>query len=1072
MQTCILVIGFECDEVKLFTKVVQEKFESLRVAAKENLRQIEIEANCGEPLCIFINNSRLNGHSIDLIRELQKNFITREIPVVIVTDPVIGDCYRREALDAGVSAFLNKPVNDAELAEFLLSLPVRKHSAQRGSKNGGNNDDEIAETRMILSERLKELECLHAIGRLVVAPGLTTEEVLEKSANIIASSMQFPKQASVTISVDDNDFVSGNSTDHGLMISCGICINDELSGLLAVGYPDGKAEGAGFIFLPQEKDLIKTVAGTLGRYLEYRKAVDAVGKQEFLLEEIGSIAKIGGWEYDPFGGNHRWTRELFKIHGMKSGPESEIINRYQDYTPKSRKLFEKAMRRSLRSGHEFSLECELITQEGRHKWVRVIGKPVFSDGRVIKMQGTVQDISEMKKAAREILESREYLGATLDSIGDAVIVTDLNGIITRLNPAAAKITGWISEDATGRPFETVFRIIKENTGQDINPVEGIIWGNNGAGLPENLILVSKEGIEIPVMAKGTPLKDRLGETTGVVLVFGDRSKEWLLRKIQDLRIRLFEYSATHTLNELLVKIIDELEELTGSSIGFYHFFSTGQDQVKLQAWSTRTRRQYCSLTADNRHYDISEAGIWAESLKTGKPVIHNDFRSLAYRKGFSEGHAEVFRLLTVPVVRNNRVVAIIGLGNKPVDFTRRDTELLSYIADRTWEVVEKMRSDEEFRVMEKKLRLLNRSVDQSTISLFITDTEGEIEHVNRTFLERSGYTYEELCGKMLRILKPGNAPESMQAEIWENLNAGGEWQGEWQNRRKSGEVYWERVYLSAVKNNQDRVENFIALCEDITQQKKIESDLIAAKEKAEESDRLKSAFLANMSHEIRTPMNGILGFLQLINKPDISDIARDQYISIINESGNRLMDTINDLIEISQIETGQLKISFSAIDLNEILEYLYGFFKPEAENKGLQLIACNNLPVPGSIIYTDKSKLQSILVNLIKNALKFTREGFVEFGAGIKDNSLCLYVKDSGIGIPGDKLEKIFDRFVQADMTYSKAYEGSGLGLSLVRSYIDALGGTISVKSQVGQGTVFKITLAYTLAENGYDLSA
>jgi signal transduction histidine kinase len=143
------------------------------------------------------------------------------------------------------------------------------------------------------------------------------------------------------------------------------------------------------------------------------------------------------------------------------------------------------------------------------------------------------------------------------------------------------------------------------------------------------------------------------------------------------------------------------------------------------------------------------------------------------------------------------------------------------------------------------------------------------------------------------------------------------------------------------------------------------------------------------------------------------------------------------------------------------------FFKPEADKKGLELKRCSNLPGKMGVIYTDRNKILSVLTNLIKNALKFTSEGFVEFGSGFCGNDLCLYVRDSGIGIPDDKLDAIFERFVQADMAYSKGYEGSGLGLSIAKSYIEALGGTISVKSQVGEGTIFWVTMEYNPAENG-----
>ncbi len=385
-----------------------------------------------------------------------------------------------------------------------------------------------------------------------------------------------------------------------------------------------------------------------------------------------------------------------------------------------------------------------------------------------------------------------------------------------------------------------------------------------------------------------------------------------------------------------------------------------------------------------------------------------------------------------------------------------------FLQDHTKEYIHSIVNDvTESKKRERQLRLLKRSVEQSPVSLFITDTKGIIDYVNRTFTELTGYTQDELKGRVLRILKPGNTSESVYKNIWYNLNEGREWKGEHQNRKKDGTVYWEKILISPVKNKKGLAENFIVISEDISKWKEIESDLVAAKEMAEESDRLKSAFLANMSHEIRTPMNGILGFLDLFRNPDIPDANKDHYIEIVKESGGRLLDTINDIIEISKIEVGQSKIELSQVNPSGELEYLLEFFRLDAEKKGLVLKLRNDLPEKNKTIYTDKAKLISILSNLIKNSIKFTSKGIVEFGAGLKRNQLIFYVKDTGIGIPEEKIKVVFDRFVQADTNIAKPYEGSGLGLAIAKSYTELLGGKISVESEVGRGTNFIVMLSY-----------
>ncbi|SHJ98116.1 PAS domain S-box-containing protein [Tangfeifania diversioriginum] len=243
------------------------------------------------------------------------------------------------------------------------------------------------------------------------------------------------------------------------------------------------------------------------------------------------------------------------------------------------------------------------------------------------------------------------------------------------------------------------------------------------------------------------------------------------------------------------------------------------------------------------------------------------------------------------------------------------------------------------------------------------------------------------------------------------------------------------------------------------------TDLLAAKEKAEESERLKSAFLANMSHEIRTPMNGIIGFIDILNDPDTRDDDRETYFDLVKKSGNRLLTTINDIIEISKIEAGQAQLNFSREKVDEIMNEHFSFFKPGAAANGITL----KLQLPESAlpaIETDRNKLDSILTNLINNALKFTKEGTIEFGCQLSGNKLNFFVKDTGVGISADRIEAIFNRFEQAEMGINRGHEGTGLGLSISKAYAAMLGGDLWVESQKGEGSTFYFNIDYIAAEN------
>jgi signal transduction histidine kinase/ActR/RegA family two-component response regulator len=257
------------------------------------------------------------------------------------------------------------------------------------------------------------------------------------------------------------------------------------------------------------------------------------------------------------------------------------------------------------------------------------------------------------------------------------------------------------------------------------------------------------------------------------------------------------------------------------------------------------------------------------------------------------------------------------------------------------------------------------------------------------------------------------------------------------------------------------IEVFAKQCGLILQKLLFENALTIAKEKAEESDRLKSAFLANMSHEIRTPMNGVLGFTDLLKESNLSGEEQQHYIDIIQKSGNRMLSTINDIIEISRIEAGEMRINAVKVNINKHLFTIKNFFYLEAEKKGINVVIDNNLPNEDLFIVTDKAKLSSILTNLIKNAIKFTKKGEIRIGCKQDNAFLEFYIKDSGIGIPKDRKDAIFNRFEQADIEDKEAHQGSGLGLTISKSYVEMLGGKIWVESEENKGSTFFFTILF-----------
>jgi signal transduction histidine kinase len=290
-------------------------------------------------------------------------------------------------------------------------------------------------------------------------------------------------------------------------------------------------------------------------------------------------------------------------------------------------------------------------------------------------------------------------------------------------------------------------------------------------------------------------------------------------------------------------------------------------------------------------------------------------------------------------------------------------------------------------------------------------------------------------------------------------------------------VKWRWTKGQPIYDTAGKVVKLSGTVQDINERKQEEEELMKAKERAEESDRLKSAFLANMSHEIRTPMNGILGFADLLKEPMLTGEEQQEYIQIIEKSGNRMLNIINDIINISKIESGQMELSFSDTNIKDQIEFIYSFFKHEADQKGIMLSYNNLLPPSVTIIRTDREKLYAILTNLVKNAIKYTDYGAIEIGCNLKTNidptepvsepvELLYYIKDTGIGISQDKQVAIFDRFVQVDTSDYKVKQGAGLGLAITKAYVEMLGGQIWVESEIDKGSKFHFSIPFKPASN------
>jgi PAS domain S-box-containing protein len=433
------------------------------------------------------------------------------------------------------------------------------------------------------------------------------------------------------------------------------------------------------------------------------------------------------------------------------------------------------------------------------------------------------------------------------------------------------------------------------------------------------------------------------------------------------------------------------------------------------------------------HLGVDEVSL-LKLIAGEMPVYHTEKRYIR------KDGTTVWGSTTVSIIRNNKA---------EVQF------FLVIIEDIT---SQKKAADE----VESSNSLLKATLESTEDGLLVVDSKGKIVQFNQKFLEMWMIPPEIIAAGEDRITldfvkNQLAAPEKFLENV-KNLYTDPEATSSDQLDFIDGRIY-ERYSQPQKINGRSvgRVWSF----RDITRQKRAEAEIIAAKEKAEESDRLKTAFLHNVSHEIRTPMNAIIGFSTLLNEPDTTEDERYQYTDIIFKSGSQLLSIINDIVDIANVESGQAKINMSEFNLNSTLKGLLDQFSISAKQKNISLSLKTGLPDKDSVIITDNTKLVQVISNLINNSIKFSAKGEIAFGYILKDKFLEFSVKDTGIGIPQEYHSKIFDRFYQVDSAVSRQFGGTGLGLSICKGYVEILGGSIRVESDPQTGTLFVFTIPY-----------
>lgn len=627
-----------------------------------------------------------------------------------------------------------------------------------------------------------------------------------------------------------------------------------------------------------------------------------------------------------------------------------------------------------------------------------------------------------KNIYKELLENEMKLWAqhekfkvVMDSIGDGIITLDLNGNIQYLNTRAEELTGWNLKETRGRGFHEVYNVINEETGQQENNIlDKVLKKGLVKELGNHTLLISKNGTEIPVMDTGAPLFDSSGKVTGIAISFQDETEKRQQKRLlaeSEKQYREFveadltgDYIATPDgkilfCNPAFAEILGygSVEELIGKNIVEFYQNPEERKEFLILLQNQKTIKNY---TIKLKHKD-----------KTN-------------------------------IICNENIVGKFDANGNLVQY-------LGFMYDITDQVL----AEEELRIKEQLLSSVMQT-QQELICRFLPDTT--LTFVNKAYCKIFGKNEKELIGSKFLEFIPKNEWKDIFT-ILKNLNADNPSHTYVSSSNKpDGSVASMEWTDTAILNELNEVVEFQSVGHDITEKLKAKQELIKSKEKAEESDRLKTAFINNISHEIRTPLNAILGFGQILVDMDMAPEKRMKYYEVVQSSSNRLMNTMTDYMDMAMIFSETIKAQRKVFALQPLFEKIAENTKQLVAEKKIDFKAEIPSEPTDFFMHSDPEFIRKIMDKLLDNAFKFTQQGKISCGYQIKSGFVEFFVQDTGIGIDSDKMEMIFNMFVQGDTSNTRGYEGSGLGLSIANGLSNQLGGSISFASKKNKGSIFK----------------
>lgn len=617
----------------------------------------------------------------------------------------------------------------------------------------------------------------------------------------------------------------------------------------------------------------------------------------------------------------------------------------------------------------------------------------------------ITDITKRKKTWENLVASEEKYRTLFENAEDVFFQTDLEGILYEISPSVDQYLGYCRDELIGNPIFNLYYDLNE---RDL--LIKVLLENNKVRdfdvrfrTRNDEIIYASMNAKLIFNSKGQPdmIEGSLRDITERI------EADEILKKSEEKFHTLFED------NSIAKLIIDpdtqQIVDANYSAARFYGFSKEALKQMKVAEISTTKPEEVTVLL---------------------KKIRATGFQQYETQHCCNDGSLKDVEIFAskVEISGKEYIYTIVN----DISY-RKQTEQLS--------------------------RLLNKSIEQSSVGIMITDQHGRIEYVNPKFTKITGHSLQEIKEKKQWFLYSGKYSDETYSEMWETILSGKDWNGELPAKRKNGEHYWENVNISPVKNEKRQITYVVTICEDISAKHKQWEVLTQDKVKAEAADRLKLSLINNISNEVRTPLNGIIGFADMLVNTDISKENKQSYIDIIKKSSTRLLNTVTSYIDISMILSGKTRVYAKQFHLNALLDEVSDEFVGTCKTKDIQLTIHKPETPDDILLNSDREILRKIMTHLLCNAVKFTEKGKVDFGFRKRNNIPEFFVTDTGIGIETKRINSLFEINAHSDTSTTRSHETIGLGLPIARGLVELLGGEILIETGKSKGSTVYFSL-------------